>query len=267
MHKLILPATMSSILTPLLAFGFYVLLAKSNEVAVLTPDVAFAALSLLDLQQQPISMIVDAFEHFQTLYRCFARIQEHLLAEERHDYRTFPTHEHLAGSKEMGIPSFPMTQLESEKSNIMAIVRDVSVWHSSNESPTLRELNFTLAEGSITVILGPVGSGKSTLLSLLLGEVHKTQGSVYTSFSTAGFCPQAPWITRGSIRENILGESDMVESWYQTVVEACSLSNDIEQLSDGDQSQTGAGGARLSGGQQMRVVRLHSAGMTIVDII
>ena len=267
MQKLNLAATMSSMLTPLWAFGVYALLAKSNGTAVLTPGVAFATLSLLELQQQPVSMIVDAFEHFQILYRCFERIQEHLLAKERHDYRVHPTHDHLLESQEVGIPSLQKVQLGSEKNNSIASVRDVSVWHSSNESPTLRELNFDIAGGSITIVIGPVGSGKSTMLKLLLGEVQKLQGSVYTSFSTAGFCPQSPWITCGSIRDNILGESDMVDSWYRTVVDACSLSNDVEELIDGDQSRTGTGGARLSGGQQMRVVRLHHAEATNTDIV
>lgn len=254
-------------ITPLWAFGFYVLLAKSSEMAALTPGVAFATLSLLELQQQPITTIIDAFEHFQTLYRCFGRVQEYLLAEERHDYRLHPVHDRPREPLEILVNSLPMTQIGCEKKNIIATVRDVSVWHASIESPTLKELNFTLAEGSTTVILGPVGSGKSTLLNLLLGEVQKISGSIYTSFSTAGFCPQSPWITCGTIRDNILGESSMVDSWYRTVVEACSLSNDLEEVVDGDQSGTGTGGARLSGGQQMRVVRLQSSERTTTDIV
>ena len=267
MQRLTLAATMSFMLTPLWAFGFYVLLAKSSGMAALTPGVAFATLSLLELQQQPITMIVDAFEHFQTLYRCFERIQDFLLVEERHDYRLHPLRDHPRDLQEVSVELLPMTPLDFEMKNSIATVRNVSVWHSSNDSPTLKELDFTLPKGSTTVILGPVGSGKSTLLELLLGEVQKLQGSVYTSFTTAGFCPQSPWITCGTIRDNILGESSMVDSWYRTVMEACSLSNDLEEIVDGDQSGTGTGGARLSGGQQMRVVRLQCAGTTNTNMV
>ena len=267
MQRLTLAATMSFMLTPLWAFGFYVLLAKSNGLAALTPGVAFATLSLLELQQQPITMIVDAFEHFQTLYRCFKRIQDFLLVEERHDYRLHSMHDPAEGLQKVSVRSLPVAPLDCQSHNMIVTVKDVSVWQSSNESPTLKELNFNIPRGSTTAILGPVGSGKSTLLNLLLGEVQKLKGSVVTSFSIAGFCPQSPWITCGTIRENILGECSMVDSWYRTVVEACSLSNDLEEFVDGDQSETGPGGAQLSGGQQMRVVRSHYAGWTNTDML
>ncbi|KAI9726756.1 MAG: hypothetical protein M1828_000612 [Chrysothrix sp. TS-e1954] len=248
-----LGATVSTALTPLWAFGTYVLLSRSDGEMTLTPGVAFATLSLLELQQQPISTIVDAFEHFQTLYRCFERIQDYLVTEERVDYRQQPIHEPLEKPEKPRAALSTKTQSTFNEATDIALVEDVQVWGESNQSPILKHLDFRIAKGSITMILGPVGSGKSTLLRLLLGEIPKMQGSVYASFGTAAYCSQSPWITNATIRENILGTSAMDEGWYHTVVDACALAPDFEAMVVGDQTMTGTGGARLSGGQRMRI--------------
>ena len=139
-----------------------------------------------------------------------------------------------------------------------ATVSNVSVQYESSERFVLKDLNFNLVRGSFTAIAGPVGSGKSTLLKLLLGELPTPQGSVSTSFTTSAYCSQQSWITCASIRDNILGESDMDKSWYHTVIDACALAPDIDRLVDGDQSRAGTQGMRLSGGQRTRIVRNSS---------
>ena len=106
------------------------------------------------------------------------------------------------------------------------------------------------------MVTGPVGCGKSTLLKLLLGELPEISGSIITSFAKAAYCPQAPWITWGTIKDNIVGMSKWDKPWYNTVVRACALVADLESLPDGDQTKTGTRGSRLSGGQKIRVVSL-----------
>jgi ATP-binding cassette subfamily C (CFTR/MRP) protein 1 len=104
------------------------------------------------------------------------------------------------------------------------------------------------------MICGPVGSGKSTLLKLLLGEMPFTSGSVATRFSRAAYCSQSPWSIWGTVQNNIVGISEWDKTWYDTIVSACALSADFEELPNGDQTHVGTRGSRLSGGQQMRVV-------------
>ena len=255
---------MSSTLSPLWAFGVYILLAKSDNVGTLTPGIAFATLSLLELQQQPTGTIIDAFEHFQTLYRCFERIQEHMLAEGRHDYRIKLACDPSAKLEgEAGATQPPAQteqgELSSETKGFVAWTKDVTVGYS-NEIVVLKDLNVGIPRGQTTVIVGPIASGKSTLLKLLLGEIRMLQGLIYTSFSTAAYCSQLPWITSGSIRDNILGMNDMQESWYHEVVDASALRPDLKDFVHGDLTQTGTRGTRLSGGQQMRIVRLGIEG-------
>ena len=242
-------------LTPLWAFGVFVLLAQRGKEGVLTPEVAFATLSLLELQQQPAGTLVDAFEHFQTLYRCFERIQIYLLAEERHDYRIRILKNYSDNIRpELSTNATDEKEHSAEKSCDIVSVKGVTVWYTLANVPTLQDLEFNVTQSLITMIVGPVGSGKSTLLKLILGEIPRLQGSVCTSFTAAAYCPQSPWITCSSVRENIIGASLLDESWYRTVIAACALGPDLEELTNGDQSWTGSGGARLSGGQRIRIV-------------
>lgn len=51
-------------------------------------------------------------------------------------------------------------------------------WTSSGNELSLKDIDLTIARGSLVLILGRVGSGKTTLLNALLGELHKTNGSI-----------------------------------------------------------------------------------------
>jgi len=67
---------------------------------------------------------------------------------------------------------------------------------------------------------------QSSLLHCLLGELEPLQGSVYVDGS-ASYASQEPWIFSGTIKENILFGLPFIESWYNRVVDACSL-NKVE---------------------------------------
>lgn len=53
--------------------------------------------------------------------------------------------------------------------------------NAGNENHALSDINLTLNQGEIIVILGPSGSGKSTLLNILSGIDSPSRGSVYFS--------------------------------------------------------------------------------------
>src|SRR5579859_4802246 len=54
-----------------------------------------------------------------------------------------------------------------------------SYFMEGQEISALRDVNFALDAGDITVILGPSGSGKSTLLTLLGGLSSPSEGRVF----------------------------------------------------------------------------------------
>lgn len=143
----------------------------------------------------------------------------------------------------------------SEKLEAAVVVKELSAGYHADAPSILNNLNFEIAKGKITMVIGPVGCGKSTLLKLLLGELPTVVGSVLTTFTAAAFCPQTPWTIWGTIRHNIVAFSQWEKKWYDTVVQSCFLLEDFSDLPVGDQTTTGSGGSRLSGGQKQRVVR------------
>ncbi|KAJ1441279.1 P-loop containing nucleoside triphosphate hydrolase [Sesbania bispinosa] len=125
-------------------------------------------------------------------------------------------------------------------------------WDLSSVNTTLKNINLRVFHGMKVAVCGTVGSGKSTLLSSLLGEVPKLTGTLKVC-GTKAYVAQSPWIQSGKIEENILFGKEMDREKYEKVLEACSLTKDLEVLPFGDQTIIGEKGINLSGGQKQRV--------------
>jgi ABC-type multidrug transport system fused ATPase/permease subunit len=154
---------------------------------------------------------------------------------------------------------------------------------------TLRELNLEFPNGGLSVISGPTGSGKSLLLAAILGEVELVSGYIqapkapsadqrFDSKATAGdwiipsaisFVSQTPWIENDTIKNNVLFGLPYDPIRYEKVIKACALTQDFAIFEDGDQTEVGAQGISLSGGQKWRLTlarALYSrAGIMIMD--
>ena len=116
----------------------------------------------------------------------------------------------------------------------------------------LQDIEFSTGPQTLTVITGPVGSGKSTLLSAIAGEVPVSEGTISWSSSLV-YVPQTPWVFSGTIRENILFGQPYNQDKYSTILEACSLTEDVRRFPNADLAVVGERGAVLSGGQRARV--------------
>ncbi|KAF3852742.1 hypothetical protein F7725_006097 [Dissostichus mawsoni] len=99
--------------------------------------------------------------------------------------------------------------------------------------------------GSLVVVVGKVGCGKSSLLAALTGELNREGGF--------GLASQDPWIQHASVRDNILFGRNYDPIFYQTVIEACALTEDFNVLPNGDRTEVGENGVTLSGGQKARL--------------
>ncbi|KAM3623239.1 uncharacterized protein V6R79_008886 [Siganus canaliculatus] len=119
----------------------------------------------------------------------------------------------------------------------------------------LHSLNLLIEKGSLIVVVGKVGCGKSSLLAALTGELTRLSGVVYVADREAGFglASQEPWIQHASVRDNILFGKDYDPAFYQAVIEACALSDDLNVLPHGDRTEVGEKGVTLSGGQKARL--------------
>ncbi|KAL4612819.1 Multidrug resistance-associated protein 7-like [Arapaima gigas] len=119
----------------------------------------------------------------------------------------------------------------------------------------LKNINFTVKEGSLVAVVGKVGCGKSSLLAAIAGELIRCGGMVYVQGRMRGFAVavQEPWIQHGSVQDNILFGKEYNSHLYQCVIEACALTEDLGILPNGDRTEVGANGVTLSGGQKARL--------------
>ena len=109
-------------------------------------------------------------------------------------------------------------------------------------------------KAELNILAGPVGCGKTSFLEALLGELAHRTGSIYVSNPRIAYCSQTPFIQNMSIRQNIIGHRPLDLPWYNTVVKACELGPDFNQMKFRDHTRPGSDGVRLSGGQKQRIV-------------
>ncbi|RFB03897.1 thiol reductant ABC exporter subunit CydD [Parvularcula marina] len=128
----------------------------------------------------------------------------------------------------------------------------------------LTGLEFEARPGSITVLSGPSGSGKTSCLLALLGQGEVRAGRIQVdgqSFAppdslaeSTAFLRQAPWITEGTIADNLrLARPDASEEELTRVAEQAGLSSFIDLQGDGLSRTLARFGAGLSGGQRQRL--------------
>lgn len=64
---------------------------------------------------------------------------------------------------------------------------------------------------------------------------------------------QSAWIQNATIKDNILFGKEVDEAKYQETIRVCSLTQDLAQMTSGDQTEIGERGISLSGGQKQRI--------------
>lgn len=161
----------------------------------------------------------------------------------------------------------------------------------SDDNIILRNVNITFPNKELSVISGKTGSGKTLILASILGESEIIKGTLrapvaplpqdrFDSKATkdnwildtaVAYVAQVPWIENATIKENITFGLPLDDDRYQETIRACALEKDFEMLENGDQTDIGANGINLSGGQKWRVSfarALYSrAGIMILDDI
>ncbi|XP_062343792.1 ATP-binding cassette sub-family C member 4 isoform X4 [Cinclus cinclus] len=144
-------------------------------------------------------------------------------------------------------------QLHGNNENIILHVQDLTCyWDKSLETPALQNISFTVRQGELLAVIGPVGAGKSSLLSAVLGELPKEKGLINVTGRIA-YVSQQPWVFSGTVRSNILFDKEYEKEKYENVLKVCALKKDLELLANGDLTVIGDRGATLSGGQKARV--------------
>ncbi|GJC96565.1 ABC transporter [Colletotrichum higginsianum] len=261
--------------SPILTFSTFVGTAAGSD-NTLTIQKAFTAYSLLILVNQPLVGIVMGLPILAAAIASFQRIQDFLNGKERADNRITTGNRYKGDDKisigELGpqsteeniVPLENLEPLEIHNNNsagfnlavnIIASIQGSFSW-SNDSKPVIDIDNWNIKRGAFTLVLGPVGCGKSTLLKALLGELSSFKGTIHTNFSGITYCGQTAWIPNDTVRNIIVGHTPFDPSWYQTIIRACALEQDISSWPNGENTVAGTKGISMSGGQKHRLVCL-----------
>ena len=236
----------------------------------LSASTAFTSISVFSSLEMTFAVLPELISDGIEAYVSVKRIDEYLKAPEKEESKT--------------------------PENFISFQNASVAWpaDSTGESEdrfVLRDLNIRFPNKQLSVVSGSTGSGKSLLLAALIGEADSISGRItcpqappfeelydhranrtdWILDSALAFVAQIPWIENATIKENILFGLPFDSSRYKKVLKCCALKKDLEILPDGDQTDIGANGINLSGGQRWRVSfarALYSrAGILILDDI
>ncbi|KAK1755881.1 ABC multidrug transporter [Echria macrotheca] len=249
-----LPSAFSQFFT----FAAFAIVARIQGQSSFSTTQAITSLSILSILMDPLGMLIFAIPTSAAALGCFQRIQEFLRKDSWKDTRylddlaTGITPDSVS-DQESGIELTTTIRSKSSSSRDRIIVKDASFgWQP--DTPIVKDVSLRVTQDTkLTVILGPVGCGKSTLLKGLLGEALRLGGTVSAATAEISFCDHNPWLFNGSVRDNIVGDSEFDERFYESVVHACALDVDFDQFPQGDSTNVGSKGVSLSGGQKQRI--------------
>ena len=162
------------------------------------------------------------------------------------------------------------------------IVFDKVSFSYDQRKPVLKDLSFTIPQGSKTAIVGPSGSGKTTIINLIsrfydvdsgtikLGNRDLRDYKVESLLKNLSLVFQDVYLFRDTIENNIRFANPHAS--HEEVVEAAKKArchNFIMELSEGYNTMVGEGGSSLSGGEKQRIsiarALLKNASIILLD--
>jgi ATP-binding cassette subfamily B protein len=139
-------------------------------------------------------------------------------------------------------------------------------FHYDAARPILHEIDFVIAPGTTTAVVGASGAGKSTLARLMFRFYDVSSGRILidgqdlrsvTQLSlraAIGIVPQDTVLFNDTIRYNIAyGATGASPEDIERVARAAQLHDFISALPQGYESPVGERGLKLSGGEKQRV--------------
>ncbi|OTB13269.1 hypothetical protein K445DRAFT_24767 [Daldinia sp. EC12] len=205
----------------------------------------FTSVSYLLLMATPLNNLFQAFPLFVAALASLRRIDEFLQTKSRDDFRIISRESHDSTEK----PSI------DNSSGLSAVTIKNGSFGWEPDRMILKDINIEIPRGCLTMIVGPIASGKSSLCRALLGEIPYHRGTVAITgkLERVGYCNQTPFLSNGSIQENIVGYSPFDPERYAEVIDAMILGVDLETLPLKGMTNIGSNGTNLSGGQKQRV--------------
>ena len=135
------------------------------------------------------------------------------------------------------------------------------------ETPAVQDLSFTLPAGKTYALVGPSGGGKSTIARLIprfydvaqgsvsIGGVDVRQVATHDLMNAVSFVFQNGKLFHSSLRHNVTyGSPNATEEQIRRALDLAQCREIIDRLPLGLDTQIGAEGTYLSGGEQQRII-------------
>ncbi len=142
----------------------------------------------------------------------------------------------------------------------------VSFAYPGSGKEVLHDVSFHASAGSTLAIIGPTASGKSTIISLIARLYDTTEGSVSVGGkdvreyreedldSMIGYVPQTAVVFTGSLKDNVgYGGKARSDDMIERAIRIAQLSELVERMPEGMDSDVSQHGWNLSGGQKQRL--------------
>lgn len=175
--------------------------------------------------------------------------------------------------------------IDKEGQEIDLLSADISfenVCFSYDKKPVLKNVSFTIPQGSTTAIVGPSGSGKTTICNLIARFYDVDSGTVLVGGKNVRLMTcdsllrnismvfQKVYLFHDSIENNIrFGNPQATAEEIITAAKKARCHDFIMGLPDGYKTVIGEGGSTLSGGEKQRIsiarAILKNAPIVILD--
>ena len=141
-----------------------------------------------------------------------------------------------------------------------------NVTFSYDKTPVLRNISFSIPQGSTTAIVGPSGSGKTTICNLIARFYDIDSGKVLVGgenvrdmtcdslLRNISMVFQKVYLFHDTIENNIrFGNPNASQEEVIAAAKKARCHDFIMALPDGYQTVIGEGGSTLSGGEKQRI--------------
>ncbi|KAK1991746.1 P-loop containing nucleoside triphosphate hydrolase protein [Colletotrichum falcatum] len=207
--------------------GVSMMMFSSRRGDILTLQKAFTAYSLLTLVSQPLVGIVMGLFILAFAFTSFHKMQDFLDRNERNDNRLIEGKNDTARR-----PDIAKNGIDSIKGTFS--------WPGDSKSG--------LYFGSGACRVRKVHTSQGSLLGKL-----SSFNAIRTNLGGISYCGQTAWIPNDTVRNTIVGFTAFDQSWYQSVLRACALDQDIPEWPQGENTAADSKGSSMSGGQEHRL--------------
>ncbi len=153
-----------------------------------------------------------------------------------------------------------------DKKALMGKIEFKNITVMYGQKPVLKNISFTIHEGSKVAIIGPTAAGKTQILYLLTGLTKPNSGEVlfdgknFEEFEPESFYEQIGFVFQDSIlfnlslRENIAFNDKVTDQSLTKAIQTAELKEFVESLPQKLDTKVSERGTSLSGGQKQRIM-------------